>query len=147
MIRKFQQHDIEQALKVWLDASILAHDFISKDFWESKIDDMRNIYFPMAETYVFDSNGKILGFISLIENTITAIFVSPDSQGQGIGKQLINKAKQLRIELKLNVYKDNTESIAFYKKCEFKVVKENIDKHTGFPELIMFYTPKPELIL
>ena len=140
MIRNFKHNDIEQTLKIWLDASTQAHDFVSKDFWKSKIDDMRNIYFPMSETYVFDDNEKILGFVSLCENTIAAIFVLPNSQGKGIGTQLMNKAKQIRKKLNLYVYKSNINTIEFYKKCGFKIEKEQIDKHTGHPELFMVYS-------
>ncbi len=75
MIRKFQQPDIDQIIDIWLEASIEAHDFISSEFWKSKVKDMREVYIPSGETYVYEENGKIKGFASLFNDTLAAIFV------------------------------------------------------------------------
>ena len=139
MIRDFQQTDINQILSIWLDASIRAHDFIEREFWESKVTDMRDIYLPAAETYVYDEEGIIKGFVSLYGDTLAAIFVSPNFQGKGIGKQLVAKSKKVRNKLNLTVYKENKKSIEFYKKCGFKIVREQVDEHTGHPELLMIF--------
>ena len=137
MIRKFKQPDIDQVISIWLEASIKAHDFVSSDFWKSKVKDMREIYIPSGETYVFEEESIIQGFVSLHNDTIAAIFVSPDSQGKGIGKQLIRKTKEVRDVLNLTVYKENIKSIEFYKKCGFSIEQEQLDKHTGHPERAM----------
>ena len=137
MIRKYEQSDIDQILKIWLTASIIAHKFVPKDFWKSKVKDIKEIYIPMAETYVYEDRGIVEGFIALIDNTIAAVFVTPGNQGKGIGKLLINKAKKIRKNLNLCVYKENQNSTEFYKKCGFIVKKEQIDELTGHPELVM----------
>jgi putative acetyltransferase len=137
MIRKFKTADMEQVLDIWLNTSIAAHGFVEKEFWESKVADMRDIYLPAGETYVYDEGGTIKGFLSLYNNTLAAIFVSQESQGRGIGRQLMAKAKEVRNNLNLTVYKKNKRSIDFYKKCGFKIIKEQIDKHTGQTELLM----------
>lgn len=137
MIRKFQQSDIDQVISIWLEASIKAHDFVGSGFWKSKVTDMREIYIPSGETYVYEEEGIIQGFVSLCNDTIAAIFVSPDSQGKGIGRQLIQKAKDVRDILNLTVYKQNQKSIEFYKKCAFTIEQERIDEKTGHPELLM----------
>ena len=137
MIRKFQQSDIDQVISIWLEASIKAHDFVNSEFWKSKVKDMMEIYIPSGETYVYEKEGIIKGFISLYKDTLAAIFVSPDCQGTGIGKQLMRKAKEVRDNVNLTVYKENQKSIEFYKKCGFKIELEQIDKHTGHPELLM----------
>ena len=139
MIRAFKPSDMEPVLQIWLDASIQAHHFIPKQFWESRMNDMRNIYVPSGETYVYLEENNILGFMSLMENTLAALFVVPEQQGKGIGKQLMAKAKLLRQDLVLTVYKENQNSIEFYKKCGFVIVKEQIDVHTAHPELVMRY--------
>jgi len=137
MIRNFQQTDIDQVISIWLEASIQAHDFVDSEFWKSKVEDMREIYIPSGETYVYEEGGIIKGFVSLYNDTVAAIFVSPDSQGTGIGMQLMRKAKDVRDNLNLTVYKDNTKGIAFYKKCGFTIEQEQIDTHTGCHELVM----------
>jgi len=137
MIRQVQQSDMDQVIAIWLEASIKAHDFVTREFWESKVEDMREIYIPSGETWVCEKEGSIRGFLSLVENTLAAIFVSPDYQGTGIGKQLMTRAKEVRSNLNLTVYKENRKGVEFYEKCGFQVEREQIDEHTGHPELLM----------
>ena len=139
MIRAYDQTDIDQVLNIWLDASIKAHNFIDKGFWESKVIDMREIYLPGSEIFVFEEDEIVKGFVALCGDTLAAIFVSPNEQGKGIGKQLIDRTKEIRRNLNLTVYKDNRDSIEFYKKCGFKVTREQIDVHTGHVEIVMIF--------
>ncbi|KER03472.1 N-acetyltransferase [Photorhabdus temperata] len=139
MIRPFNTQDMDTILDIWLSASLIAHNFIDADFWKSKTDDMRNIYIPSSETYVFEEQSFVKGFLSLYENRIAAIFVSPSAQGRGIGKQLINYAKNLRNKLELEVYCQNKDSIGFYLSCGFVEKGETIDKNTNNPALFMEY--------
>ena len=67
MIRKYRKDDIEILLDIWLRASIEAHDFIAPDFWRSQVNNMRNIYIPASENYVYERESKVLGFYSLHE--------------------------------------------------------------------------------
>ncbi|MBT4087010.1 MAG: N-acetyltransferase [Deltaproteobacteria bacterium] len=140
MIRKFQQSDLDHVINIWLETSIITHNFVDSEFWNSKVDDMRNIYIPSSETYIYEDGEIVKGFVSLFKNTIAALFVTSSNQGLGIGKQLIAKSKEVRDRLDLNVYKENVKSIEFYKKCGFKVLKEQIDEHTGHPELVMIFS-------
>jgi len=139
VIRAYDQTDIDQVLNIWLDASIKAHNFIDKGFWESKVIDMREIYLPGSEIFVFEEDEIVKGFVALCGDTLAAIFVSPNEQGKGIGKQLIDRTKEVRRNLNLTVYKDNRDSIEFYKKCGFKVTREQIDVHTGHVEIVMIF--------
>ncbi|NHB96083.1 N-acetyltransferase [Photorhabdus stackebrandtii] len=139
MIRPFDTQDMDTILDIWLSASLIAHHFIDADFWKSKTDDMRNIYIPSSETYVYEEQNSVKGFLSLYENSIAAIFVSPSAQGRGIGKQLISYAKNLRNKLELEVYCQNKNSISFYLSCGFVKKGEIIDKNTDSPALFMEY--------
>ena len=142
MIRNFHPSDIDPILDIWFDASCIAHNFIPKEFWQSKMDDMKNVYIPASETYVFEEKGIIKGFLSLCDDTLAAIFVAPAEQGLGIGTKLITKAMEIRKDLNLTVYKENIKSIGFYEKFGVKIVKEQIDKNTGHPEFLMEYHSK-----
>lgn len=137
MIRKFGGSDIDPVLDIWLIASIKAHYFVEASFWESQVENMRNIYIPSSETYVFEINSKVVGFYSLNENNLAAIFVSPEFQGRGIGKQFISHAKKQRDRLTLSVYKENEASCKFYLSQGFSVVSEQTDGHTGHQEYAM----------
>jgi len=137
MIRKYNENDIDIVLAIWLAASIKAHDFAEASFWESQVDNMRNVYIPASETYVFERDSEIVGFYALYEDNLAAIFVCPDFQGQGIGKQLMSHARGQRAELTLSVYKENEASYQFYVSQGFSVVSEQIDEHTRHQEYTM----------
>lgn len=139
MIRAFSSTDMEEVLNIWLSASVRAHDFVEPDFWAARLDDMRNIYLPSSETYVYEADGKIKGFFSLHEQTLAAIFVAPEYQGEGIGQQLMAKAKALRPRLTLEVYEANRKSVEFYRLCGFAKVAAKMDPHTGHRALVMEY--------
>lgn len=139
MIRTFEPRDMDRLLEIWLSASIKAHDFIDASFWQANIESMRDVYIPGWETFVIEGSSGVLGFDSLLDNQLAALFVDPAYQCKGFGKQLLDHAKCLRKELSLAVYKENTSSVGFYTSQGFKRVKEQIDEQTGHAEFLMCY--------
>ncbi|PHM66097.1 N-acetyltransferase [Xenorhabdus sp. KJ12.1] len=139
MIRKFLSEDMDTVLAIWLEASIKAHHFVAADFWQSQIENMRNIYIPASEVYVYTQNQKVIGFYALHNDILAAIFVSPDSQRQGVGKKLIMDAKSRRTELTLSVYQENKSSYDFYLSQGFYVAEEGKDEVTGHSEYVMHF--------
>jgi putative acetyltransferase len=137
MIREYTSRDINAVLNIWLSSSIKAHDFVAAEFWNSQVDNMRDIYIPASKTHVFELDSKVVGFYSLYENMLAAIFVSPECQGKGIGKQLIAHAKEQCSTLTLNVYTENVASYQFYLSQGFIVVSEQVCEHTGHMEYTM----------
>lgn len=137
MIRSFAPTDMDAVLGVWLNASIQAHDFIAPDYWVARVGDMQEVYLPAAESYVYEENGQVLGFLSLVGPTLSALFVAPDRQGEGIGARLLQHAQRLRPELTLRVYAANARSIAFYEKHGFRRQVRQPDEHTGHEEWTM----------
>ncbi|MBY7729723.1 N-acetyltransferase [Vibrio splendidus] len=137
MIREYSAADTETVLDIWLTASIKAHNFMAPEFWESQVSNMRDIYLPASRTYVFQGDGTVRGFYSLYEGMLAAIFVSPQHQGCGIGKQLMQHVKLEYPNLSLNVYKENQTTIEFYLSQGFKIVSEQADEHTGHQEYTM----------
>lgn len=137
MIRKYSPDDIENILTIWLETSIKAHNFVEAAFWKSQVENMRDIYLPASESWVYETDSTIAGFYSLYEDTLVAIFVSPELQGQGMGKALLSHAKEQRNQLSLSVYKENKPSFDFYKSQGFTVVSEQTDEHTGHQEYTM----------
>jgi putative acetyltransferase len=70
---------------------------------------------PQAEIYVYedDRTNQINGFIGLTDNYIAGIFVREAIQSRGIGKQLLNYAKEMKSTMSLSVYQKNTRAIFF----------------------------------
>jgi len=140
MIRAYREKDLEAMLSIWLRASAKAHSFVGREYWESQIDNMRTVYIPASENYVYEIDSTIVGFYSLHGDTLAAIFVSPEHQGQGVGTALLDHAKTKRTQLKLTVYKENPASFGFYLSQGFCVVGEQPDEHTGHLEYSMLFT-------
>lgn len=141
MIRKLEKNDIDEIMRIWKSENIRAHSFIKKEYWESNYNYVKKIL-PEAEVYVYLIKEKVVGFIGLNKNYIEGIFVDKDNKYKGIGKSLLNKAKENRDTLKLNVYKENTNAINFYKKNGFTIIDENIDNETREIEYVMVWNRK-----
>jgi len=83
------------------------------------------------ENYVYEENGKVIGFISLLNyksiyhrngtTQINELIVSEEYRNRGIGKRLLEyakcRAKAIGMdEIEVGVMKENTAAIDFYKK-------------------------------
>ncbi|GAA5630063.1 peptidyl-lysine N-acetyltransferase YiaC [Acinetobacter calcoaceticus] len=138
-IRKATSNDFNELTKIWLQASIKAHHFIPASYWESNTTKMQEICLPMSEVYIAEDTINIYGFIALVEDTVAALFVSPEHQAKGIGKQLISYAQEMRSRLELNVYQENKNSVKFYLASGFRIINEGLDTATNAKEYVMLW--------
>lgn len=140
MIKKLDENDVDTIMKIWLEASKIAHDFIDKQYWIDKYEVVKKEYIPNSETFVYKENEEIKGFISIINKSfIGALFIENKYQGRGIGSKLIDFITEKFNELTLTVYKDNLNAVTFYKKKGFKIISEDLDEDTNKVELMMKY--------
>ena len=140
MIRKYKETDLENLLNVWYAASSLAHPFLEEAFQQQERENIRNIYIPNTETWVYVEAGELIGFISMIGNEIGAIFMKPDHHGKGIGTKLINQVAQFHDVLEVEVFKENKIAVPFYKKYGFEILKELLHEATNNQLLRLRYT-------
>lgn len=110
----------------------MAHPFLSREFLEQERHNIPKVYLPMAETWVWDTDGRVVGFISLLGNEVGAIFVDPACQGTGIGRALMDKARALRGNLEVEVFTRNLGGRAFYAKYGFELMHQKVHEQTGF---------------
>ena len=141
MIRELQRDDINKVADIWLDTNIKSHDFIPAQYWKSNFKSVKEAL-SQAEVYVYAYDTEIQGFIGLNDEYVEGIFVSGEMQSQGIGKILLNYAKDKRNKLHLNVYQKNARAISFYQREEFEIRSEDLDKATGEKEYVMIWQPK-----
>ena len=125
-------------MQIWLDTNIKAHSFISQNYWIENYENVKNIL-PQAVIYVYedDNTNQIDGFLGLTNDYIEGLFVREAIQSKGIGKQLLNYAKEIKSSLRLSVYQKNARAISFYKREEFVICSENNDERTNEKEFIM----------
>lgn len=139
-IRLSEECDINIIMEIWLESTIRAHSFIEKDYWVNNYDLVKTKYIPYSKTYVYEEGNKIKGFISIIENNfIGALFVDNNSEGNGIGKKLLDFAKKEYKSLSLAVYKENEKALKFYLREGFSIVKEQVNEDSKRLELMMEY--------
>lgn len=132
MIRKYQDQDLDDLLAAWASASEIAHPFLTQEFLDLERENIPNLYLPNAETWVFEDEGRVVGFVALRGNEVGAIFVHPLQQRRGVGRQLMDKARELRGELVVEVFKANSIGRAFYAKHGFETIAEHVHEQTGF---------------
>lgn len=138
MIRKLKNTDIDKLMDIWLESTVRAHSFISREYWESNYKVVKDVYIPRAETFVYEEDGEIKGFISIINNEfIGALFVDVKFQGMGIGSKLIDYSVEEYKKLILAVYKENQKSVEFYTRKGFKIIEEGLNEDSGYTEYIM----------
>ena len=123
MIRLMKDTDIDAVMDIWLETNITAHDFIPEEYWLGNYNAVKGEYLPESDNYVYEENGKVKGFISIMQPSfIGALFVSKDSK-YGY--------------LDVAVYAENKEAINFYEKHEFVKVKEKVNATSSHLEYIL----------
>ena len=136
MIREFRISDTEQVMHLWLTGNEDAHSFIPNEYWHLHYSEVQEAILQ-ANVFVYDTDGKIQGFIGMMNEYIAGIFVDKSSRSHGIGTQLLNYVKQKYDNLSLEVYTKNTRAVSFYLKENFSILSETIDEDTGEKEYIM----------
>lgn len=138
MIRTFQTADAKRVMRIWLNGNEDAHPFIPKDYWESNYP-MVEEQLLQAEIFVYEIQGEIQGFIGIVDSYIAGIFVDKLYRSHGIGKRLLDYAKQTHSRLSLSVYQRNERAAAFYCREGFSVLSEGLDEATGENEYTMLW--------
>ena len=141
MIRELQKDDINKVADIWLDTNIKAHHFIPAQYWKSNFESVKEAL-SYAEVYVYEHDREIQGFIGLNNEYIEGIFVSAEMQSKGVGKILLNYAKDTKNRLLLNVYQKNTGAISFYQREGFEIQHSGLDEATGEKEYVMVWELK-----
>lgn len=104
----------------------------------------KNVLVPKGGTWVADSEGKLLGFMSLKDNMLEELYLTPYALGEGVGSMLMEKAKQLNpAGLKTYAFQVNNTARKFYEKHGFVAVNFNNGKRNEEHEPDVLYEWKP----
>ncbi len=141
MIRQATNTDFPELADIYHDASLIAHPFIDPEFVARDRHRVRDEYLPLNQSFVYEDNGDILGFISLSQDHINGLFVLVDRQRQGIGRNLINHAKDRHTRLEVCCFVDNYHAQRFYHSQDFEIVEERQHSELPFEEYLMEWRP------
>ena len=87
MIREAQRSELPALLELWLESTTWGHPFIKSSYWRDCIPLVRDAYLANAQNWVWEEDGKLLGFVSIMEGRfLAAMFVAPKAVRRGIGK-------------------------------------------------------------
>ncbi|MGM9554171.1 MAG: GNAT family N-acetyltransferase [Faecousia sp.] len=127
-------------MQIWLEANLQVHSFILKEYWIEHFDSVREMI-SQADVYVYENacTRSIEGFIGLIDNNIAGIFVQKNARSAGIGKQLLDYVKSIKLSLSLRVYQKNERAVAFYRREGFVIQGRSVDADTGEEEFRMVW--------
>ena len=135
MIRPYSEVDLDDLLDAWYQASLVAHSFLTDEFLTNERREIVDRWLPVAETTVYEHQGKVVGFISMLGNEVGAIFVHPHHQRLGIGRALMDHVRESRPYLELGVFEDNEVGRRFYNDYGFEMVGRVMNEEAGHPEL------------
>ncbi|MGG2140757.1 N-acetyltransferase [Symbiopectobacterium sp. RP] len=138
MIRDYRPEDLALLLPLWLESTTRSHPFINPTYWQESEPLVRDQYIPNSETWVYEVEGAIVGFISVMEQRfVGALFVHHRWHGKGVGVALMTHVQQRFPVLSLEVYEQNLRACAFYQKLGFSPVKRTFPAETNVPAQIM----------
>lgn len=136
-IRLKKNTEVNKLVEIWYEGSLIAHHFVDKNYWKSQRTEMKEKYIPISETYVVSNEKDVVGFVSMMDNYLAALFIDVNYQGSGYGKGLLDFIKRQRKNIQLKVYKRNNKAVDFYLKNGFVIKEETLDEQTSEEEFLM----------
>ncbi|WP_125766461.1 GNAT family N-acetyltransferase [Lapidilactobacillus wuchangensis] len=135
--------ELDQLMQIWLSGNLTAHDFVSRDYWLSHQDQVRELL-PTSQLIVAKNNQVIVGFLGYVAESheIAGLFVAHDWQHQGIGRQLMAALKAEKPVLVLYAYERNQAACQFYQQQDFKITRRQLDETVGQVELEFSWSAK-----
>ena len=144
-LRRYDTGDEAAAIALWLrswEAAYPQLDFAARlDWWRER---WRNELVPSAEIVIAETDGELIGFVTVDPRTLylDQLVVAPPRWGAGVAAALIAAAKRLSpTGLDLDVNTDNARAIRFYGKEGFVVSGKGVNPVSGKPLHRMTWRP------
>jgi putative acetyltransferase len=131
VIREYRPGDSPELLTTWYESAQVAHPFWPPERFARERQQIRDVFLHVAETWVFEEGGHVVGFVAMMEREVGGLFVAPQSQRKGIGWALLDHVRGPRDYLELDVFRENRVGRAFYDRYGFEVVGERQEEASG----------------
>lgn len=126
-IRPLRQDEFEAAVGVWTRARWDAQPWLEERMGHSAQDDLRffrDVLVREFRIWVAEEHGEIVGVMALGEGTVEQLHVEPRCQRRGIGRRLLDLAKEgSPAGLRLFTHQRNARARAFYEEQGFRLVR------------------------
>lgn len=120
MIRQITPTDYPRLLQIWESAVLATHDFLKKEDFSYYKENLPT-YFSFVSLWGYESEGQLVGFMGLAENSLEMLFIDAAIRGQGIGKKLLDYAIQNEGITQVEVNEQNGQAVGFYEYMGFQV--------------------------
>lgn len=131
IIRPYRSEDEEAVVGLWSRASRIAHPFIADEGVGERERKLREVYLVHADNWVAEIPGRgVAGLLGMLDAEIGGLFVDPDIQRSGIGRQLVTHALRLHGTVTLDVFELNTAARGFYAHLGFREISRHLDPDT-----------------
>ncbi|QIQ22065.1 GNAT family N-acetyltransferase [Zophobihabitans entericus] len=148
-VRPFRSDDASTLVNIWYEAVKATHFFLTQQDIDFYYDQVRDIYLPQLDVWVYEDNGIIKGFIGFSQedsnHKIEMLFVDPNFHGQRIGSSLITWAKRrIKGSILVDVNEENPAAHFFYLKKGFEFIGRSELDSSGqpFPIIHLLYQKK-----
>lgn len=133
-IRLSTEADTGDLAGIWRASVRATHDFLrDADFRE--IDALvSGHYLPATRVWVaLDETGRARGFMGLSGAHVDALFIDPESRGQGVGRRLLAHAESIAGRLSVDVNEQNLQAVGFYRHMGFAATGRSPTDDAGRP--------------
>ena len=117
-------------MEIWLQSNVKEQSFIPKKYWSKNYKEVLRVM-GLASVYLYEDDGKILGFAGAMEQELVAICVAEGFRSMGIGTFLLDRLKDEMGVLEASVYTKNKRAMNFFDKNEFEAKDIQVESSTG----------------
>ena len=145
-IRPALPHEYDEVARVWMESWVStglaeASNFLLANLCARVRHEVDNGW----SLFVADENGTFAAMLALHlpDKYLDQLFVAPDHQGKGLGRQLLAFTRQqLPDEISLRCVRENEKAWRWYEREGFGFEKEEVSPVTGF--MMKYYRWKKE---
>jgi putative acetyltransferase len=133
-IRASRADDATRLFEIWQAAVAATHDFVSPEDKAQIAGIVRDQYLPNAPLWVMvDEDDRPLGFMGMTGSMMDSLFIDPAHCGRGLGRAMVDHARSLAPDLKVDVNEQNEAAVAFYRRLGFREVGRSPTDDSGRP--------------
>jgi putative acetyltransferase len=121
-------------LDIWLRSVRATHTFLTEADIQFFLPLVRDLALPALELWVLATDDDVpVGFMGLSGSKLEALFLAPEVLRRGGGRQLVEHARALKGELRVDVNEQNPGAVRFYEACGFVLEGRSELDSTGRP--------------